>query len=95
VLARTSGQVPYPMLHYYRAFVAEKSHEREMIQKSLNAARESDLELEIYPFRRESMQILNRVRQTETGNPTPEPCWATCSTTRDVAAKLSNAGGTR
>jgi len=68
VLARTSGQVPYPMLHYYRAFVAEKSHEREMIQKSLNAARESDLELEIYPFRRESMQILNRVRQTETGD---------------------------
>jgi tetratricopeptide (TPR) repeat protein len=68
VLARNSGQPPYPMLHYYRAFVAEKSHEREMIQKALNAARESDLELEIYPFRRESMRILDWVRQTETGD---------------------------
>jgi tetratricopeptide (TPR) repeat protein len=68
VLARNSGQPPYPMLNYYRAFVAEKSHEREMIQKALNAARESDLELEIYPFRRESMRILDWVRQTETGD---------------------------
>ena len=68
VLARNSGQTPYPMLYYYRAFVAEKSHEREMIQRALNAARESDLELEIYPFRRESMRILNWVRQTETGD---------------------------
>jgi tetratricopeptide (TPR) repeat protein len=68
VLARNSGQPPYPMLYYYRAFVSEKSHEREMIQKALNAARESDLELEIYPFRRESMQILNWVRQTEAGD---------------------------
>lgn len=68
VLARNSGQSSYPMLHYYRAFVAEKSHEREMIQRSLNAARESDLELEIYPFRRESMRILSWVRQTEAGD---------------------------
>jgi len=68
VLARTSGQPPYPMLHYYRAFLAEKSHEREMIRKALNAARESDLELEIYPFRRESMRILDWVRQTEPGD---------------------------
>jgi tetratricopeptide (TPR) repeat protein len=68
VLARNAAQPPYPMLHYYRAFVAEKSHEREMIQRALNAARESDLELEIYPFRRESMRILEWVRQTEPGD---------------------------
>jgi tetratricopeptide (TPR) repeat protein len=68
VLARTSGQPPYPMLHYYRAFVAGKSHERETVQKALNAGRESDLEMEIYPFRRESVQVLSWVRQMEAGD---------------------------
>ncbi|MEW5976719.1 MAG: DUF5107 domain-containing protein [Acidobacteriota bacterium] len=58
-LARAAGEDPYPMLFYYRAYAAAKAGDQETAEKSLAAAREHPLDLQIYPFRRESVRILN------------------------------------
>ncbi|HEY3130514.1 MAG TPA: DUF5107 domain-containing protein, partial [Acidobacteriota bacterium] len=63
--AQTAGDVPYPMLHYYRAYVADREKDAATMQKSIEAARSQDLRIEIFPFRRETIQVLNRILEIE------------------------------
>ncbi len=51
--AQTAKQLPYPLLHYYRAFAAKQLQDADTAHQQLKMAREVDLQLEIFPFRRE------------------------------------------
>lgn len=59
--ALAAQAIPEPMLYYYRAYIADRSANAAIAQKAIAAAEGGDLRLEIFPFRRESIQVLNRV----------------------------------
>ncbi|MBL8206914.1 MAG: DUF5107 domain-containing protein, partial [Blastocatellia bacterium] len=50
-----------PLLHYYRAYLADRVNDPAAARQSIETARKQALELEIFPFRRETMRVLNRV----------------------------------
>ncbi len=56
--ARASKQLPYPLLYYYRAFAAKQLQEESEVREQLDIARGVDLQLEIFPFRREDESVL-------------------------------------
>src|SRR5262249_31152018 len=60
-----AGKSAYPMLYYYRAFVADRLNDTATVRAAINAARRQRLELDIFPFRHESIQILNRILAIE------------------------------
>ncbi|HEV8132907.1 MAG TPA: DUF5107 domain-containing protein, partial [Acidobacteriota bacterium] len=63
--AHSAGDVPYPLLHYYRAYVADREKDTATTRKSIEAVRSQDLRIDIFPFRRETIQVLNRILEIE------------------------------
>lgn len=63
--ATSAGKTPYPMLYYYRAFVADRLNDSAAVRDAVAAARRQRLDLDIFPFRRESIQVLNRILAIE------------------------------
>ncbi len=60
------GETPYPLLHYYRAFAADRLGEISSIGRgAIEAARNQDLKIEIFPFRREDIRVLSRILELE------------------------------
>ncbi|MEP7270364.1 MAG: DUF5107 domain-containing protein [Acidobacteriota bacterium] len=59
-VAAASGETPDPLLHYFRAYTADRSGNVVTARQAIAAVRNQQLELEIFPFRRETIQILNR-----------------------------------
>ncbi|MBS1812311.1 MAG: DUF5107 domain-containing protein [Acidobacteria bacterium] len=49
------------LLHYYRAYLADRVNDSAAARQSIETARKQALELEIFPFRRETMRVLHRV----------------------------------
>jgi len=64
-VASASGKTPYPMLYYYRAYVADRLGDLTAARELMTAARRQRLEVDIFPFRRESIQVLNRILAIE------------------------------
>jgi tetratricopeptide (TPR) repeat protein len=62
-----------PLLHYFRAFCADRNNDANVTRQSIDAARKQTLALEIFPFRRETIRVLQRVRELE-----PKDANATC-----------------
>ncbi len=52
---------PSLLLHYYRAYLADRAGDSTGVRQSIDAARKQKLELEIFPFRRETIRVLNRI----------------------------------
>ena len=67
ILERGMATLPSasPLLHYYRAFCADRIGNATAAQQSLAAARKQTLALEIFPFRRETICVLKRVLEIE------------------------------
>ncbi len=65
--ARDAGQVPYPLLLYYRAYTAGKTNDGGVTRQCIEDARRQDLKLDIFPFRFEDVKVLEYARQQ---NPT-------------------------
>lgn len=67
ILERGLNALPQasPLLHYYHAYCADRSGDEKAARQSLDAARRQSLALEIFPFRRETIRALNRVRELE------------------------------
>jgi tetratricopeptide (TPR) repeat protein len=63
--ATNAGKTPYPMLYYYRAFVADRLNDSATVRDAIAAARRQQLDLDIFPFRRESIQVLRRILAIE------------------------------
>ncbi|HYK88914.1 MAG TPA: DUF5107 domain-containing protein [Acidobacteriota bacterium] len=63
--ARAAGEVPYPLLVYYRAFTADRSGSGDEARKWLDQARKQDLAIDIFPFRFEDVQVLRRILEIE------------------------------
>jgi tetratricopeptide (TPR) repeat protein len=64
-LARDSGGVPHPLLYYYRAYAADRLSQPPALRKALDSARLSNLNIEIFPFRRETIAVLQRILEIE------------------------------
>ncbi len=56
---------PNPLLHYYRAYLADCTGDSAAARQSINAAQKQSLALEIFPFRRETIRVLNRILAIE------------------------------
>ncbi|MFN0088135.1 MAG: DUF5107 domain-containing protein [Blastocatellia bacterium] len=56
---------PGPLLHYYQAYLADRGGDSAAVRHEIDAARRQQLELEIFPFRRETMRVLNRILEIE------------------------------
>ncbi len=54
-----------PMLQYYRAYVADHLGDAATVREALAAVRRQPLDLEIFPFRRESFAVLQRMLAIE------------------------------
>ena len=54
-----------PLLQYYRAYIADRGGDAATARKAIEAARRQRLELEIFPFRRETLRVLQRIRELE------------------------------
>lgn len=52
-----------PLLQYYRAYIADHSGDAATAREALAAAGRQRLELEIFPFRRETIRVLQRSRE--------------------------------
>jgi tetratricopeptide (TPR) repeat protein len=55
--AQAKGQPPNPLLHYYRAFAAVQMKDTVKLKADLQIAGKQDLQLEIFPFRREDEPV--------------------------------------
>ncbi|MGI8785070.1 MAG: DUF5107 domain-containing protein [Acidobacteriota bacterium] len=64
-VATAAGQTPYPLLHYYRAYAADRSGDQATTRQALAAARAQLLSIEIFPFRRETITVLTRALAIE------------------------------
>jgi tetratricopeptide (TPR) repeat protein len=56
-----AGKSPIPMLLYYQAYLADRLRNQDKRQRAIAAARAQRVTLDIFPFRRESIEILRRV----------------------------------
>ena len=54
-----------PLRHYYRAYIADRLGDQGAARRSIDAARNQRLELEIFPFRRETIRALTRILEIE------------------------------
>jgi predicted Zn-dependent protease len=59
--AQSAGENPYPLLLYYRAYLADRQGDTEAARKWIEAAQRQDLKIEIFPFRSEDIHILKRI----------------------------------
>jgi len=50
-----------PLLHYYRAYLADRMGNAAVAKQSIELASKQTLKMEIFPFRRETMGVLHRV----------------------------------
>ena len=64
-VAKANGEEPYPLLYYYRAYAEERADDPASARELLEAARTQDLRIEIFPFRREDIQVLKRALEIE------------------------------
>jgi tetratricopeptide (TPR) repeat protein len=64
-VARSSGQTPYPMLLYYRAYAAGQDEDNETAMRLLNQARLEELAIDIFPFRYEDTLALSYARKLD------------------------------
>ncbi|MGH9844933.1 MAG: DUF5107 domain-containing protein [Blastocatellia bacterium] len=69
-VAASRNEPPYPLLHYYRAFAADRDGDAATARQSLAAARKQPLNLEIFPFRRETIAVLDRALALEANDAT-------------------------
>ncbi|MGH9852129.1 MAG: DUF5107 domain-containing protein, partial [Blastocatellia bacterium] len=60
-----SSPKPSPLLHYYRAYLADRTGDSAAARQSIDAARKQSLALEIFPFRRETIRVLTRILAIE------------------------------
>jgi Tfp pilus assembly protein PilF len=67
-IARASGDAPYPLLLYYRAYVAGQKGETEVLTRRLAEARTQDMKLDIFPFRFEDVKVLEHAIQADNKN---------------------------
>jgi Tfp pilus assembly protein PilF len=67
-VARESGGVPYPLLLYYRAYVAGQRRETEVLARSLAEARSQDMKLDLFPFRFEDVKVLEHAIKSDKRN---------------------------
>ncbi len=63
-LAISSPKVNH-LLHYYRAYLADRTGDSAVARQSIDAARQQPLALEIFPFRRETILVLTRILAIE------------------------------
>jgi tetratricopeptide (TPR) repeat protein len=63
--AKAAGETPYPMLLYYRAFVADRQGDAAGAKAFIGSARAQTMRIEIFPFRRESIRVLQRALEIE------------------------------
>lgn len=54
-----------PLLHYYRAYLADKNGDSTTMRLSIEAARKQSLQPAIFPFRRETIRVLKRILAIE------------------------------
>jgi tetratricopeptide (TPR) repeat protein len=54
----SSGEAPYPMLLYYRAYASVKLGDHQAALKFIQRAQKEDLKIQIFPFRAEDVDIL-------------------------------------
>ncbi len=59
------GQPPYPLLLYYRAYAATRLGDKQAAGRLIDQARQEDLQLEIFPFRSEDVEILKTAMDIE------------------------------
>ena len=64
-MGRSTGGVPYPLLVYYRAYVDNRQGKRASAKRSIEEARNQNLELEIFPFRSEDVRALECALELE------------------------------
>ena len=66
--AKASGKIPYPLLYYYRAYVAGLEGNKPVVSASFTAVHRQELRLDIFPFRYEDMQVLTHALKVEPGD---------------------------
>src|SRR5262245_4458018 len=54
-----------PLRHYYRAYIADRLGDSAAARRSIDDARRQTLDLEIFPFRRETIRALARILEIE------------------------------
>ena len=64
-VAKSSGQAPYPLLLYYRAYAAGQDEDKEAARRLLDQARRQELSIDIFPFRFEDTQVLAYARKLD------------------------------
>jgi len=64
-VAAVRSEMPYSLLHYYRAFAADRGGNAATARQALAAARRLPLNLEIFPFRRETIAVIDRALALE------------------------------
>lgn len=64
-MAKSKGETPYPLLYYYRALVADQRGDQGLARRLVGMARAQNLRIEIFPFRRESVRVLQRALEIE------------------------------
>jgi tetratricopeptide (TPR) repeat protein len=60
-----SGETPYPLLLYYRAFAAAQLGDKQAARELVERARRQDLKIEIFPFRAEDVKVLRLALEIE------------------------------
>jgi tetratricopeptide (TPR) repeat protein len=60
-----SGDAPYPLLLYYRAYASVKLGDHQAALKFIHRARKEDLKIQIFPFRAEDVDILKTALKLE------------------------------
>ncbi len=66
--AKDSGEVPYPLLLYYRAYTAAQGGDVKAARRYLDKAQKQDLKLDIFPFRFEDVKALEYALRQDSGN---------------------------
>jgi len=64
-VAQSSGQPPYPLLLYYRAYSAGQEGDKDVATRLLGQARQQELAIDIFPFRFEDVQALGYARKLD------------------------------
>ncbi len=67
-MGRSRGGEPYPLLLYYRSYVAGQRAESKMEQQILAEARKQDMKLDLFPFRYEDIKVLRHALNVDPMN---------------------------
>jgi Tfp pilus assembly protein PilF len=68
-LAASRKETAYPLLHYYRSYAAGRSGDEATARQAVATARSQQLNLEIFPFHRETVQVLKRALDIDPKDP--------------------------